>query len=375
MEYARETALQVIDANLDRLREGLRVLEDAARYHPGFEWLQDELKGFRHQAGELEAEVRRRFPSLERDFRRMEIDSGTGDIGPMKERRQSLPELVSANFKRCEEALRSLEEFSRLVPELADLSPRFELLRHRLYAREGEAIEAARILSTEGRGRERVRSALQRCPLMPIVDERVIERRGLKRVLEELSRAAGAGLGIVQVRAKGASTRDFLLWSRAIAELGRKKGFMVVVNDRVDVAVAAGASGVHLGQEDLPMGEARRIAGRGMVVGLSTHSLKEARQAEEMGADYIGFGAVFPTESKAGTVRNSPQSLREVCAAVSLPVVAIGGVNLANMDQVREAGAAGFAAISLILEEAIDRAVAAVVERWRSENGDSPAEE
>ena len=169
---------------------------------------------------------------------------------------------------------------------------------------------------------------------------------------DSIRRAAAAGAGWIQIREKDLETRALVDLARfAVAET-RATAARVFVNDRLDAALAANAGGVHLGEKSLPVEavtEWRRSTGRlDFLIGVSSHSLESARKAERSGADYIFFGPVFETPSKSAF--GAPQGierLREVCASVEIPVLAIGGVNLENARECTAAGAAGIAAIRL----------------------------
>jgi thiamine-phosphate pyrophosphorylase len=155
-----------------------------------------------------------------------------------------------------------------------------------------------------------------------------------------------AGARIMQLRLKDASSRDFLAAAQAIAGLCRDRQAMLIVNDRADIAKLADAAGVHVGQQDLPLKAARQIVGDGKIVGVSTHTIEQACAAERGGADYIGFGAIYTGGLK--NVRNAQglERLREVRAAVRLPIVAIGGITEATMPDVLAAGADAAAIIT-----------------------------
>ncbi|MBV8360826.1 MAG: thiamine phosphate synthase [Deltaproteobacteria bacterium] len=155
-----------------------------------------------------------------------------------------------------------------------------------------------------------------------------------------------AGVKIMQLRLKDAGSRDFLVAARAISRLCHEHQAMLIVNDRADIAKLADAAGVHVGQEDLPLAAARQIIGAGKVVGVSTHTIEQARAAEQDGADYIGFGAIYTGGLK--NVRNAQglERLREVRAAVKLPIVAIGGIIQATVPDVLAAGADAAAIIT-----------------------------
>jgi len=185
----------------------------------------------------------------------------------------------------------------------------------------------------------------------------------IKLQLQKIEQAAKAGVDWIQVREKDLSGRELAgLVERVMTRLGN--GSAILVNDRVDVACAVGASGVHLGEHSLPPDEARRLvsqsaARENFIVGVSAHSLEGAMQAEKAGADYVIFGPVYATPSKTGF--GQPQgvaSLREVCRRLTIPVLAIGGITLENVRDCFAAGAAGIAAIRLFQDAAnLDHAV------------------
>lgn len=158
-----------------------------------------------------------------------------------------------------------------------------------------------------------------------------------------------AGARIIQLRLKDSGSRDFLAAARAIAALCRANDAILIVNDRADIARLAGAHGVHVGQEDLPLADARAIMGPAAIVGVSTHSVEQARAAEAGGADYIGFGAIYSGGLKNVANAQGLDRLRAVRAAVSLPIVAIGGITEATMPEVLTAGADAAAIITDVL--------------------------
>ena len=163
-------------------------------------------------------------------------------------------------------------------------------------------------------------------------------------------RALAAGVRIFQLRMKTPRTGEFYDTAAGLCPRIKEAGGRFIINDRCDVALAVGADGVHLGQEDLPLAEARQILGPGKLIGISTHTVAQAVEAQEGGADYIGFGPIYPTRSKI-----DPQpcvgvsGLREVRARVAIPIVAIGGITLANVTDVLAAGADYVATLSAIL--------------------------
>ncbi|MDP2279835.1 MAG: thiamine phosphate synthase [Nitrospirota bacterium] len=162
--------------------------------------------------------------------------------------------------------------------------------------------------------------------------------------------ALSSGVRCIQYREKDKSRRDIYREALMLRELTDKFGASLIVNDYTDIAIAVNADGVHLGQEDLPLKEARKILGKKKIIGISTHSIEQAIDAEAGGADYIGFGPVFPTGTKDAGEPRGINMLREVKSRVSIPVVAIGGINIENLESVLDAGANAVAVASAILK-------------------------
>ena len=177
--------------------------------------------------------------------------------------------------------------------------------------------------------------------------------------------ALAGGADMIQLRDKTGNLRDLLPQARAIQALCRSRGALFIVNDRVDLALAADADGAHVGQEDLPAASTRRLLGPRRLMGVSTHSLAQAEAARQVGADYIGFGPMFATGTKdTGYTPRGLEALRGICRAVSLPILAIGGITLETVSLVIEAGATAPAVISAVVA-APDIAVAAAAFRQR----------
>jgi thiamine-phosphate pyrophosphorylase len=167
---------------------------------------------------------------------------------------------------------------------------------------------------------------------------------------EIVRRAVSAGVTMIQYRDKDTSTRRMIEKTRLLAGICRPSGVSLIVNDRIDVAMAGGADGVHLGQDDMELGDARHIAGEDLIIGISVTTPAEAQEAEEAGADYLGANGVFPTGTK--TDLGEPLGLEGVsrlASASSLPIVAIGGLNNQNAGEVIAAGADGVAVVSYIV--------------------------
>ena len=152
----------------------------------------------------------------------------------------------------------------------------------------------------------------------------------------------------VQLREKELDEEAFLQEAKELCALCRRYGVPFIVNDNVDIAVACGADGVHVGQEDMAAGEVRRRVGKDMILGVSVHTVEEARQAVRDGADYLGLGAVFPTSTKTDAERMPNETLRAICEAVDVPIVAIGGIDRDNILQLSGSGVDGVALVSAI---------------------------
>jgi thiamine-phosphate pyrophosphorylase len=163
-----------------------------------------------------------------------------------------------------------------------------------------------------------------------------------------------SGVQWVQFRAKEKSRLEIYEEAIRLRRLCKDYDAVLIINDFVDIAVCVGADGVHLGQDDLPLKEARKIIGRDRIIGISAHSLKQAREAEKNGADYIGFGPVFPTLTKEAGTPKGIEMLYEVKKQVNIPVVAIGGINLENVLSVLRTGVDAIAVASAILHGAVE---------------------
>ena len=182
----------------------------------------------------------------------------------------------------------------------------------------------------------------------------VTDRRALPAgvtLAQAVEAALDGGVTCLQLREKEASAGEILALARTLLPLCRARRVPLLINDRVDIALAAGADGVHLGQEDLPLPEARALLGPDRILGATAHTVEEALRAQAEGADYLGVGAMFPTGTKTDTVPTSADTLKAICAAVSIPVVAIGGVNARNLPTLAGTGIAGAAVVSAIFSQ------------------------
>ena len=182
----------------------------------------------------------------------------------------------------------------------------------------------------------------------------ITDRRALPAgvtLAQAVEAALDGGVTCLQLREKEASAGEILTLARTLLPLCRARRVPLLINDRVDIALAAGADGVHLGQEDLPLPEARALLGPDRILGATAHTVEEALRAQAEGADYLGVGAMFPTGTKTDTVPTSADTLKAICAAVSIPVVAIGGVTAQNLPTLAGTGIAGAAVVSAIFSQ------------------------
>ena len=195
-----------------------------------------------------------------------------------------------------------------------------------------------------------------------IVDNSIFPERSH---LEIVQRALEGGARIIQLRAKELLKREVWRIARVMKRLCERYDAIFIVNDYLDIALDVGADGVHLGADDMPINEAREKAPE-LIIGRSTHSLEEAIEAEKLGADYIAFGAIFPTQTKGRpTPIQGLDKLKEVCEKVKKPVVAIGGINRGNLIEVKQAGADAVAMISEVVKaEDIKQRVRELIQLW-----------
>lgn len=171
--------------------------------------------------------------------------------------------------------------------------------------------------------------------------------------------ALQGGVTILQLREKERSTRDMIALAEKVHALTRSHGVPLIIDDRVDVALAVGAEGVHLGADDMTVATARRILGDGMIIGATAKTVPWALDAYAQGADYLGVGAIFPTATKVKTVLTSTDTLRAICGAVPIPVNAIGGLDRSNIGVLQGIPIAGICVVSAIMSAADPKAAAA----------------
>jgi thiamine-phosphate pyrophosphorylase len=331
------TALRIIDAALNRAGEGLRVVEDYVRFVLDDPFLTRQTKMLRHELGQAAALV----PAADRHAARdTAADVGTHISNASEVRRGDAWDVCAASFKRTEQALRSLEEYGKLID--AEFASRCEAIRYRLYT-----LEKAVDVNTLSRER------LEGVRLCVLVDGRETVAQ-FERLVAAL---VDAGVGMIQLRDKQVDDRELVALARSLRELTRGTRSLAIINDRADVAAIAGADGVHLGQDDMTVKDARAIVGTRMLVGVSTHNIEQARAAVLAGANYLGAGPTFPSQTKAFDDLAGLDYLREVAAEIRLPTFAIGGIAADNLPEVLAAGILRVA-VGAALSEAPDAGVA-----------------
>ncbi|MDA0673329.1 MAG: thiamine phosphate synthase [Cyanobacteria bacterium] len=315
---------RILDANLDRAREGLRVIEDWCRFGLNRADLTDELKGLRQTLAQWHR------PEL-RQARDTPGDAGTTLTHPQEATRTDLPHLLQANFGRVEEALRVLEEYSKLYD--GAMSAGCKQMRYRVYGLNSELLGDDR--------RQRLHHA--RAYLVTAPTENLVA------VVEA---ALQGGLRLVQYRDKHGDDRDRLPLAQQLRDLCHRHGALFLINDRVDLALAVDADGVHLGQADLPIAIARQLLGPHRIIGRSTTNPAEMAQALAEGADYIGVGPVYATPTKPDRAAAGLDYVRYAAAHAPVPWYAIGGIDLDNLGEVMAAGAQRVAVVRAIVKAA-----------------------
>ncbi len=329
---------RILDAAANRAREALRVLEDYCRFVLDDAFLSGELKRLRHDLFAALGELP--------DWLLLEARDTLGDVGtalatPQEYERPSLSAVVQANVKRLQEALRSLEEYGKV--RSAELGRAVEELRYRAYT-----LERALVLS----GPTRARLAEVRLYVL------VTGAHCVHSLEWTIRQAAAGGAQAIQLREKRLNDRELLERARQVRRWTREAGLLFIMNDRPDLARLVEADGVHVGQDELPVKEVRRIVGPNTLIGVSTHDLRQLRRAVLDGASYVGVGPTFASETKEFAEFPGLDFVRHAAAETSLPAFAIGGVTLANLPEVVAAGARRVAVSGAICRAEDPRAAA-----------------
>jgi thiamine-phosphate pyrophosphorylase len=325
-----------LDASLNRAAEGLRVLMDLVRFGLDDQPGSARFKDLRHALVRIVSTGAAQFAPLiaERDSESDVSRPTAGSPAPNAYREPA--DLFEANCRRVEEALRSIEETFRLLDPAK--AREVEHLRYQMYDLQ-KSVFPAFLQDSHRRKMD--------FELYVVTDRRFAGDRPLASVVRDAIRG---GAGCIQLREKKADIRTLLSLAKEIRQVTLGEGATFVVNDSLDVALEAGADGVHLGQEDLPLEAARRLAAGRLLIGISTHNREQALEAESGGAGYINIGPVFPTDTKETPVYPVGTALvRELSPHLSVPFTTMGGIHLSNVEEVILAGADRVAVVSEVM--------------------------
>ncbi len=347
---------RILDASANRAREGLRVVEDYVRFALDDPGLTRRLKEVRHRLAEAERGLDAALLVEARDTRE---DVGTHIMTTSEQVRENPRAVLAANFKRIAEALRSLEEYSKLIDVW--LAGRFEVLRYDLYTIEKMTMTA--VAAHRALGDARLMVLVGGLPTLG----------DLTWVVEE---AIAGGADVIQYREKALPDREWLRCAREVRIVTARARVPMICNDRVDLARLAGCDGVHLGQQDVSVRDARRILGGAAQIGVSTHDRAQLDAAILAGASYLGVGPVFPSATKEFSEPElAGLSFVQLAAeSTALPWFAIGGIGEENVERVLEAGATRIAVSGAVVRAPSPRRAAARL-KARLQGRDPDAEE
>jgi thiamine-phosphate pyrophosphorylase len=323
---------RILDANCNRFAEGTRVLEDIARFALDHDASSKQLKKIRHTVIREISKI-----GLDLNFSRdSEHDVGAGKES--FENKQDFISLVTANSRRAQEALRVIEEISKLSSIKNRLNTLlFKNTRYSIYSIEQDLI--SRLSRQEKTARIK--------GLYAIIDTASIQHKKPEEVAIQIIQG---GAKIIQLRDKSGNKRKILATAKLLHKICSNHEVLFIINDFADIARIINADGIHIGQEDLPVMEIRKIVSPGTIIGCSVDTPAQAKKAITDGADYVAVGAIFPTESKQNIETVGINRIKEIRRSVKAPLVAIGGINQSNINKVFSAGADSAAVISALLK-------------------------
>ncbi len=321
---------RILDANVNRAAEGVRVVEDICRFHYEDELLTKKLRDIRHK-------IRKNLKDI--DFHLLKNRDSAHDIGKKitnqskLDKKDNLSQIITANFKRALEAIRVIEEISKTTANMYSIGKEYEALRYELYYLEKEVLGLT--------SKKRLPSGIY-----GITFEKCSKGRSNIEVVKQMILG---GIKVIQYREKDKSFKQMYEEAKVIREMTKKAEVLFIVNDHVELAMMVEADGVHIGQDDWPLLEVRKLLGDDKIIGLSTHSKEQALEAVKLGADYIGVGPIFDTNTKDyATV--GIEYLEFVAKNIDIPFVAIGGIKEHNIKQIIKAGAKSVALVTQITE-------------------------
>lgn len=313
---------RILDANLDRAREGLRIIEEWCRFGLNSAPMANECKQMRQELANWHSQDLR----ASRDT---PGDPGTELTHPKEEQRSSVQELLQANLCRVEEALRVLEEYGKLYNP--NMGAAFKQMRYRVYTLESNLLAYRR------------HQLLDRSHLYLVTS-------ASEQLFSVVEAALQGGLTLVQYREKTADDVIRLAHAQKLRQICHHYGALFIMNDRIDLALAVDADGVHLGQQDMPIALARQILGPHRLIGRSTTNPDEMQRAIAEGADYIGVGPVYETPTKVDKPAAGLEYVQYVAKHASIPWFAIGGIDPSNINEVLTSGAQRVAVVRAIMQ-------------------------
>ena len=313
---------RILDANLDRAREGLRVVEEWCR-------LGLENSDWTDKCKQMRQEIAHWHTSDLRKARDTSNDPGTSLSHPQEVIRENIEQLLQANLCRVQEALRVLEEYGKLYDP--NMGNAFKKIRYQVYILESELLQSYRY-------KKLINASLY------------LVTSSTENILEIVEYALKGGLTLVQYRKKNVDDIIRLEMAQKLSELCHKYDALFIVNDRADIALEVNADGVHLGQQDIPVSLARRILGPNKIIGRSTTNPQEMAKAIAEKADYIGVGPVYATPTKPDKKPAGLEYVKYAKENSPIPWFAIGGIDQHNVTEVMESGATQVALVRAIME-------------------------
>ncbi len=316
---------QIIDANLDRAREGLRVIEDWARFGLDQEKYVEKIKNFRQILGKNHLEIYKQSRNY--------VEDQCKGLTHQEQINRKTPErILSSNSGRVQEALRVIEEFSRIHNN--ELSRIASEIRYEIYTIEIDLLSLSK--------RKKSEEILKANDLYVITDQ----KENLLEIIEDI---LNAGVKIIQYRFKSGKDKDNLEEAIQIKSLCKRYNSLFIVNDRVDIALASNADGIHLGQGDLDIKTARKLLGYSKIIGISANNEIDISNALKGGCDYIGIGPVFETSTKKDKKPIGTEKIKTLTKDLKIPWFAIGGVATNNISYLKSIGINKFALVSQLM--------------------------
>ncbi|WP_330202265.1 thiamine phosphate synthase [Cyanobacterium sp. Dongsha4] len=317
----KQAIYRILDANLDRAREGLRIIEEWCRFGLNNQTMAESCKQMRQELSQWHSpEIRAARDTIN--------DVGTTLTHPKEEKRENLDSVLLANLCRVQEALRVLEEYSKLINGKFALT--MKQMRYQVYTLESQLMN------------KNNHQLLSQSSLYLVTSP-------VENLYEVVESALQGGLKLVQYRHKDET--DVVRYEQAskLKQLCNQYNALFLVNDRIDLALAVNADGVHLGQTDLPISVARQLLGKDKIIGKSTTNPEEMKNAIADQVDYIGVGPVYETPTKAGKKAAGLEYVRYAQENASIPWFAIGGIDETNIEDVVKAGATNVAVVRAIM--------------------------